>query len=92
MLPAWSSPRGVSIVVVLLIILRADILERCRQLEILYAEWNMQRQSEYDGVRLVFVTPESAVREDFMRFLSRKKAVQHLDRIYINECYIILNN
>ena len=27
-----------------------------------------------------------------MRFLSRKKAVQQLDRIYINECYIILNN
>ena len=37
-LPAWSSPRGISIVVVLLIILRADILERCRQLGILYIE------------------------------------------------------
>ena len=29
-LPAWSSPRGVNIVVILLITLRADILERCR--------------------------------------------------------------
>ena len=92
MLPAWSSPRGVSIVVVLLIALRADMLERCRQLGIPYAEWNMQRQSECDRVRLVFVTPESAVQEEFIRFLSRKKAVQQLDRIYIDECYIILNN
>ena len=92
MLPAWSSPRDVSIVVVPLIALRADMLERCRQLGIPCAEWNMQRQSECDRVRLVFVTPESAVQEEFMRFLSRKKAVQQLDRIYIDECHIILNN
>ena len=38
MLPAWSSPRGVSIVVVPLIALRADMLERCRQLGIPCAE------------------------------------------------------
>ena len=60
-LPVQSNPRGVSIVVILLIILRAEILERYRQSGILYIEQNIQRQSECDRVRLVFVTPESAV-------------------------------
>jgi len=39
----------------------------------------------------VLVTPESAVREEFATFLNWLRATRQLDRIVINECYIMLN-
>jgi len=49
MLPAWCSFSGVSIVVVPLIALCADMLVRCQDLQIPCAEWNSQHQEECDG-------------------------------------------
>ena len=92
MLPAWCSTGGVSIVVVPLIALRADMMERCRQFQISCAEWNSQQPSECDGKRLVFVTPESVVGETFGLWLHRRKAAQQLHQISIDECHVILNH
>ena len=44
-----------------------------------------------DGVSIVLVTPESAVSDDFKSFITRLKATRQLDRVVIDECYVILN-
>ena len=36
--------------------------------------------------------PESAVTEDFYTFINRLKQTRRLDRIVINEYYVVLNN
>jgi superfamily II DNA helicase RecQ len=40
----------------------------------------------------VLVTPESALSDDFMTFLNRKRILRQLDRIIIDECHIVLND
>ncbi len=92
MLLAWCSFSEVSVVVVLLIALCTDMLVWCQDLQILCAEWNSQHQEKYDEKWLVFVMPESAVEKMFRLWMVRKKVAQQLDQIYIDECYVMLNN
>lgn len=56
------------------------------------AEWDPQRPWECDAVRLVLVNPESAVGDALRLWLRQKEGAQQLDRIYIDECHVILNN
>jgi superfamily II DNA helicase RecQ len=90
MLPAWCGKGGMSVVVVPLIALREDMMRRCRELGIWCEEWNARSQP--DAANIVFVAPESAINEEFRTFLNRVRAVGRLDRIIIDECYIILND
>jgi len=90
MLPAWCSKDGVSVVVVPLIALRQDMMIRCRGMGIPCREWS--RGSIPHAARLIFVTPESAISEDFQTCINRLQATQQLDRIIIDECHVILNN
>ncbi|KAJ5863522.1 uncharacterized protein N7529_001349 [Penicillium soppii] len=90
MLPAWISPRGVTVVVVPLIALRGDLVHRCRQLGIACVEWESRRPA--DQASIVLVTPESAITEDFMTFLNRQRLGHRLDRIVIDECHVVLND
>ncbi|KAL2043679.1 hypothetical protein ABVK25_012540, partial [Lepraria finkii] len=90
MLPAWCSRGGSSIVVVPLIALRQDMMARCRRLGIACSEWD--RGHPPDGARIIFVTPESAVSEDFQTFINRLRATQQLDRIIIDKCHVVLND
>jgi RecQ family ATP-dependent DNA helicase len=89
MLPAWAEQGGTTVVVVPLIALRGDMMQRCRKLGILCAEWDSRRPP--DAAAVVLVTPESAVREEFATFLNRLRATRQLDRIVIDECHIVLN-
>jgi superfamily II DNA helicase RecQ len=89
MLPA-SVSSGVTIVVVPLIALRFNMRERCEQLGIVSAEWNSQRP--YEWAQIVFVTPEAAVGEMFGDFINRQRAMGRLDRIVIDECYVVLDS
>jgi superfamily II DNA helicase RecQ len=52
-------------------------------------EWETRRP--LDAVAVVLVTPKSAVGEAFATFLNRLQATQQLDRIVIDECYVVLN-
>ena len=90
MLPAWISPRGVTVVVVPLIALRGDMVYRCRQLGISCVEWESRRPA--DQASIVLVTPESAITEDFMTFLNRQRLGHRLDRIVVDECHVVLND
>lgn len=88
MLPAWMSCGGTTIVVVPLIALRADIQECCHQLGISCVEWHLQHA--IDGASIVLVTLESAISETFQTFINWKQWMEELDRIMIDECYVVL--
>jgi superfamily II DNA helicase RecQ len=83
MLPA-SVSTGVMIVVVPLVTLHENILDRCREMGITAVEWNSARPNE--AAQIVLVVPESAVTEAFDGFINRLRASGRLDRIVIDEC------
>lgn len=89
MLPAWAERGGTTVVVVPLISLRGDMMQRCKTLGIQCVEWESRRPP--DAAAIVLVTPESAVGEEFATFLNRLRATRQLDRIVIDECHIVLN-
>lgn len=89
MLPAWVCSSGITVVVVPLLALRADLKDRCDQLQISCVEWESRRP--VDDASIVLVTPESALTADFFSFLNRARSHYKLDRIVIDECHMILN-
>ena len=90
MLPAFVQVGGVSIVVVPLKALRADMVVRCRKVNIRCAVW--EHGQAVDRASIVLVMPEKAVSPAFGTFISQVRQTQQLDRIVIDECYVILNN
>ena len=89
-LPALCEPAGTKIVVVPLISLREDLKARCEKVGLRCSEWDSQRPP--DAASIVLVTPESAVSVSFRTFLNRLRNAQRLDRIYIDECHVVLND
>jgi superfamily II DNA helicase RecQ len=89
MLPAYTVPGGCTIVVVLLLSLRADLMTCCQALGISCVSWESRRLP--DDAAIVLVTPESTKNPDFYMFLNRQRLLQQLDRIVVNECHVILN-
>ncbi|KAF2095341.1 hypothetical protein NA57DRAFT_44987 [Rhizodiscina lignyota] len=77
MLPAFCST-GMTVVVVPLIMLRQDMAARCKAAGIEYA-------------LIVFITLELAVGVAFSQFLNRQRVIGRLDRVVIDECYIVLD-
>lgn len=53
-------------------------------------EWESRRPP--DEASIVLVTPELALSSDFIIFVNRLRVVHRLDRIVIDECYIVLND
>ena len=92
MLPAWCSISEISVVIVPLIALWADMMNRCQWFQISCAEWNSQQLQNCDEVRLVLIISESAVEDAFQLWLHQKKEAQQLNQIYVDECHVILNN
>lgn len=87
MLPAWIA-KGLTVVIVPLIALRADLQQRCTTLGISCVEWESRRPP--DEASIVLVTPESALTGDFRTFLNRQRMIYRLDRIVIDECHILI--
>ncbi|KAF7184872.1 hypothetical protein CNMCM7691_007515 [Aspergillus felis] len=90
MVPAFTGPGGTTIIVVLLVALRADMTWRCQELGISCVPWESRRPP--DAASIVLVTPESAVSPDFQTFLNRLRWTRRLDRIVIDKCHVVLNN
>jgi superfamily II DNA helicase RecQ len=40
----------------------------------------------------MFVTPEAAVGEAFRQYINRQRAMGRLDRIVVDECYVVLDS
>jgi superfamily II DNA helicase RecQ len=88
MLPAASCPGGLTVVIVLLVSLQGDLIDRCRKLKISYTEWRSDRVP--GDVSIVFVTPESAMTKCFLDFLESRRVMAKVDRIVVDECYTIM--
>jgi superfamily II DNA helicase RecQ len=87
-LPAYISPRGLTVVVVPLVALRYDMMIRCAEIGVRAREWEADRQ--VDDASIVFVTPETAAQNaSFRSFAQRNR--RRLDRIVIDECHVVLN-
>ncbi|KAH7012424.1 hypothetical protein B0J12DRAFT_714819 [Macrophomina phaseolina] len=82
-LSAWAEPGGTTVVVVPLKSLRKDIKRR-------YDKAGVRRQADAESI--VLVTPEAAVGEEFGTFLKRIRRTRQLDRIVVDECYVVLND
>jgi superfamily II DNA helicase RecQ len=89
MLLVWAEQGGTTVVVILLIALWGDMIRRCKLFGILCVVWEGRRPP--DAAAVVLVTPKLAVGEEFATFLNRLRATRQLDRIVIDECYIVLN-
>lgn len=72
-----------------LISLLFDQLQRAKRLGISAIIYDPRNPP--DSVRLVLITPETSLSENFLGFLRRLQTFHQLDRIVIDECYIILN-
>lgn len=88
-LPALYEGSGTSIVVIPLIALRHDLVRRAHECQISCQEWNPYYPPDHS--KLVLVTPEAASTENFQRFLTGLRTTQQLDRIFIDECHVILD-
>jgi superfamily II DNA helicase RecQ len=80
----------VTIIVVPLKALRADMVVRYREVNIRYVVW--EHGHAVDGASIVLVTLEKAVSPAFSTFVSRVRQTQRLDRVVIDECHVILND
>ncbi|KAF2834060.1 hypothetical protein M501DRAFT_903538, partial [Patellaria atrata CBS 101060] len=81
---------GVTVVVVPLISLRADMKARCSHAGIECVEWDSRRPQEWASI--VLVTPESAVSEGFGNFINRQRSMGRLNRIMVDECHVVLDS
>ena len=88
MLPA-SYSTGVTVVVVPLVSLRGNLMDRCDKTGIECVEWDSRKPHEWASI--VLVTPESAVSEGFGNFINQQRAMGRLDRIVIDECHVVLD-
>ncbi|KAF5227551.1 hypothetical protein FANTH_14744 [Fusarium anthophilum] len=88
MLPAASCPGGLTVVIVPLVSLQGDLMDRCQKLRISCAEWRSDRAP--GDVSIVFVTPESAMTKRFLDFLESRRVMAKVDRIVVDECHTIM--
>ncbi|EWY79399.1 hypothetical protein FOYG_17444 [Fusarium oxysporum NRRL 32931] len=88
MLPAASCLGGLTIVIVPLVSLQGDMMDRCQKHKISCAEWRGDRLP--GDVSILFVTPESAMTKRFLDFLESRRLMAKIDRVVIDECHTIM--
>jgi superfamily II DNA helicase RecQ len=88
MLPASVDKAYTTVVVVPLLSLRQDLIQRCKRLNISASEWRSGQQDP--ATQLVFVTPEAALTDSFLLWLAGLHRTAKLDRIVIDECHTVL--
>ena len=67
-LPIFCSGNGVTIVIILLIVLKQDIMKQCRKLKIGVGMWNNKKL--LDEVQIMLVMLEDALMDGFNSFLN----------------------
>src|SRR6185312_11912204 len=90
MLPAMLGSPGMTIVVVPLLSLKDNLRDRCNKLGIRCEMWDADKQP--DGAQIVLVTPEGTASEAFHTFMNRQRLMGLLDRIFVDECHVVLDS
>lgn len=85
MLPCTLPGAGVTVLIVPLVALRSNMLQRLDQLRIEYLEWSPGERTE---AALVVVSAEAACIPDFQKYAKGLQAQQKLDRIVVDECHL----
>ncbi|KAI5460649.1 P-loop containing nucleoside triphosphate hydrolase protein [Mariannaea sp. PMI_226] len=88
MLLAASCPGGLTVVIVPLVSLLGNMMDRCQKFNIPCAEWKSDRIP--GDVSIVFVTLESAMTKRFQDFLESRRIMAKLDSVVVDECHTIL--
>ena len=88
-IPSLIDPLSVTIVILPLLSLLFDQLNRTKHLNISATIFDPRNPP--DSIRLVFTTPETSLNPEFQSFLQRLRTFHQLDRIVIDECHVILN-
>lgn len=88
LLPAFSQPKGATIVIVPFIALQEDIAARCKKAKITCDIWQAGKAC---GGSIVLVSPESFATGGFQDFLHRLGEQHRLDRIVLDECHLVLD-
>ena len=68
LLPTLYKMSGTTIIIISLLSLHMDLIQRCRELSILYCVWNAYQPA--NRAKIVFITPKGAVMTAFMNFLN----------------------
>ncbi|KAH6949636.1 hypothetical protein DER45DRAFT_495028 [Fusarium avenaceum] len=85
-LPAASCPGGVTVVVVPLVSLQGDLIQRCRKMKIACVEW---RSDQSPGPALLaFVMPESAMTKRLHDYVEGLRVMAQLDGFVRSPCQI----
>jgi superfamily II DNA helicase RecQ len=87
LLPCTLPSAGVTIVVVPLVSLRADLLRRIAKLGIEHVVW---AEGEQRDAPLVLVSTEAACTKAFLIYAQRLVTAQALDRIVVDECHLTI--
>ncbi|KAK3669171.1 hypothetical protein LTR78_010947 [Recurvomyces mirabilis] len=85
MLPCALPGAGVTILIVPLVALRINMIQRLDQLHIDHLEWSPGERRE---AALVVVSAEAACQSDFRKYATALRARQRLDRIVVDECHL----
>ncbi len=88
LLPSLLATGGVTILIVPLLSLLEDYEKRCKALRINYIKWNTD--FPFNSAPIIITTPESAMTRRFQSLISSLIYSRRLDRIVIDEAYIIL--
>lgn len=89
MLPAKIAPGGLTVVVVPLVALRRDLVGRCSRAGLSACELDANRPTPTTSI--LFVTPEASINSKFNDYLTRQRALHRLDRIFFDECHVLLS-
>lgn len=91
LLPPCLPRAGMTVVIVPLVALKADMVRRCRDAGLSYAVWQRTTDAtQFWGTPLLFVSVEQAVRRPFRAFLGQQDANEALDRVVIDEAHLVL--
>ncbi|KAL3409078.1 putative DEAD/DEAH box helicase [Aspergillus fumigatus] len=89
MVPVFAAPGGTTIIMVLLVALRANMMWRCQELGISCVAWESRRPPVLRHQHSRAITPESAVSPDFQMFLNWLRWTWQLDRIMIDKYHMV---
>ena len=79
-----------TVVVVALVALRADMQRRLEEVGIDVHVWSGRGGNR--AASIVLVTPESAVTNGFGEYINRLQGRQQLDRMVVDECHTVLDS
>jgi len=85
MLPCTLPGAGVTILIVPLVALRSNMLQRLDQLQIDYLEWSPGEGRE---AALVVASAEAACKPGFRQYAKALQEQQKLDRVVVDECHL----